>query len=55
MVQAWYMDESDTDQRLPHQCDPPQPVGFDKLKELGVLYWKIEMDDAGEYRWGGQE
>lgn len=47
MVSAWYMDESDTDQRLDHQRDPPQPVDLDQLQKLtGVLYWHIHVDDV---------
>lgn len=45
MVQAWYMDSSDADQRLPHQLDPPQPVSMDYLTKIGVLYWKIDVDN----------
>lgn len=39
MVNAWYMDESDADQRLPHQSEPPEPVSLKQLEELGVSYW----------------
>lgn len=42
MVRAWYMDDSDSDQRLEHQLDPPEFVSLDKLKELGVLYWTFD-------------
>lgn len=35
------MDDSNEDQRLPHQQDPPQEVSLDYLKQLGVLYWKV--------------
>jgi len=45
MVQAWYMDSSEADQRLPHQLDPPEPVSLDYLKKVGVLYWKIDADN----------
>lgn len=47
MVSAWYMDESDTDQRLDHQRDPPQPVDLEQLQKLtGVLYWHIDVQDV---------
>ncbi|XP_064653144.1 acireductone dioxygenase-like [Lineus longissimus] len=41
MTEAWYMDDSLEDQRLPHRLDPPQPVSYDGLKKIGVLYWKL--------------
>lgn len=42
MVQAWFMDSSNADQRLPHQLDPPQPVSLEDLSNSGVLYWKVK-------------
>lgn len=45
MVAAWFMDDSEADQRLEHQRIPPQAVELDQLKKLtGVLYWKIDAD-----------
>ncbi|KAG2468630.1 1,2-dihydroxy-3-keto-5-methylthiopentene dioxygenase [Polypterus senegalus] len=44
MVQAWYMDDSDDDQRNPHQLEPNQTVTLERLKKLGVLYWKLNAD-----------
>ena len=42
MVNAWYMDDSDEDQRLEHQKNPPQPIDMKDLTNLtGVLYWKV--------------
>jgi len=47
MVRAWYMDDSEADQRLEHQMDPPQPVDIDTVTKLtGVLYWKVN-NNAG--------
>ncbi|CAI0465773.1 unnamed protein product [Linum tenue] len=40
-IQAWFMDESSEDQRLPHRRNPDEPVSIDYLAELGVLYWKL--------------
>ena len=47
MVQAWYMDESADDPRLPHRGDPCSPVGLEQLRRLGVLYWKVRSAGAG--------
>jgi len=42
MVSAWFMDDSDADQRLEHQKSPPEPVGIEQVQKLtGVLYWKL--------------
>lgn len=41
MVQAWYMDESACDPRLPHRFEPDRPVSLKQLRALGVLYWKV--------------
>ena len=42
MVQAWYMDGSDADQRLEHKTDPVEEVSVEALARLGVLSWRIE-------------
>ncbi|CAN1279912.1 Acireductone dioxygenase 2 [Linum perenne] len=44
VIQAWYMDDSDEDQRLPHHKNPPEYVSLDKLAELGVLSWRLDAD-----------
>nr|XP_027793628.1 1,2-dihydroxy-3-keto-5-methylthiopentene dioxygenase [Marmota flaviventris] len=44
MVQAWYMDESGGDPRLPHRPEPGRAVGLEQLRGLGVLYWKLDAD-----------
>lgn len=31
VIQAWYMDDSDEDQRLPHHRDPKEFVSLDQL------------------------
>ena len=38
-IEAWYMDGSDEDQRLPHKTDPVEPVPIADLAALGVLSW----------------
>eukprot|EP00249_Psilotum_nudum_P026968 c34138_g1_i1 orf=122-703(+) len=44
-IEAWYMDDSDDDQRLPHHLIPEQNVSPDKLAELGVLHWHLDADN----------
>lgn len=48
MVQAWLMDSSEEDQRAPHHRVPPQYLTIDDLKSLGVLYWKIPVQNVDE-------
>lgn len=46
MVRAWYMDESEEDQRSEHHRSPPEFVSLDKLKEdTGVLYWQVNAEN----------
>lgn len=40
-LEAWYMDESAEDPRLPHKCHPDQPVALQQLQEVGVWSWKV--------------
>lgn len=42
MVQAWYYDETEEDQRTPHRKTPNQPVSLQRLRDLGILYWRVE-------------
>ncbi|KAF8067404.1 ADI1 [Scenedesmus sp. PABB004] len=44
-LEAWYMDDSDADQRLPHRQEPNQPCSLAALRELGVLSWKLDADN----------
>lgn len=47
MVQAWYMDNEQTDQRLEHHQNPPKFLTLDELfKVTGVEYYKINVNDA---------
>lgn len=47
MVQIWYMDESDDDQREEHLLDPPQYLEIEDLRRIsGVKYWKIDVDNV---------
>jgi len=48
-IEAWYMDESDADQREEHRRTPNAPVPLKQLAELGVLHWHFSGDeeDAG--------
>lgn len=45
MIQAWYMDDSQDDQRLPHHKDPKEFISLDKLAELGLLSWRLDADN----------
>ncbi|KAJ8486184.1 hypothetical protein OPV22_018669 [Ensete ventricosum] len=40
--EAWLIDESDEDQRLPHHRNPKEFVPLSKLQEIGVLYWHLD-------------
>jgi hypothetical protein len=46
-VEAWYMDDSSEDQRLPHRQNPNKPATKEQLDELGVLQW--HLDDADKF------
>ncbi|GAB2210227.1 hypothetical protein Droror1_Dr00015487 [Drosera rotundifolia] len=45
VIQAWYMDNSDEDQRLPHHREPKEFISLDELAELGVLSWRLDADN----------
>ncbi|KAJ8423358.1 hypothetical protein Cgig2_014968 [Carnegiea gigantea] len=45
VIQAWYMDDSDEDQRLPHHKEPQEFVSLQQLEELGVLSWRLDADN----------
>ncbi|PWA52245.1 Acireductone dioxygenase ARD family [Artemisia annua] len=45
VIQAWYMDDGNEDQRLPHHKEPKEFVSLDKLAELGVLSWRLDADN----------
>uniref|UniRef100_A0A803KW86 Acireductone dioxygenase n=1 Tax=Chenopodium quinoa TaxID=63459 RepID=A0A803KW86_CHEQI len=45
VIQAWYMDDSDEDQRLPHHKEPKQFVSLKHLDDLGVLSWRLDADN----------
>lgn len=42
MVDAWFMDDSEDDQRLTHQLDPPKHVSIEELQRLGVSYFYFD-------------
>ncbi|GLV41462.1 Acireductone dioxygenase 1 [Carabus blaptoides fortunei] len=45
MVQAWYMDNETTDQRLLHHRNPPEYINLkDLFKHTGVEYFKINPE-----------
>ncbi|KAI8467010.1 MAG: aci-reductone dioxygenase, partial [Monoraphidium minutum] len=43
-IEAWYMDDSEEDQRLPHQRVPNKPCPLAELNRLGVKSWKLDAD-----------
>ncbi|KAL9842077.1 putative acireductone dioxygenase (Fe(2+)-requiring) [Arabidopsis thaliana] len=45
VIQAWYLDNKEEDQKLPHHKDPKEFVSLDKLAELGVLCWRLDADN----------
>eukprot|EP00878_Enallax_costatus_P002542 GHUV01002724.1.p1 GENE.GHUV01002724.1~~GHUV01002724.1.p1 ORF type:complete len:203 (+),score=49.96 GHUV01002724.1:194-802(+) len=45
-LEAWHMDDSSEDQRLPHKKEPNEPCSLAKLRELGVLSWKLDADNC---------
>ena len=49
MLDAYYMDDSEEDQRLPHRQVPDAPVTTEQLAKIGFLYW--HMPGACE-KWG---
>ncbi|CAG9461777.1 unnamed protein product [Pedinophyceae sp. YPF-701] len=44
-LEAWYMDSSDEDQRQPHRLTPNKPCPPETLRDLGVLFWRLDADD----------
>ncbi|XP_024400473.1 acireductone dioxygenase 3 isoform X2 [Physcomitrium patens] len=45
LMEAWYMDDSAEDQRMPHHRNPPEYVSLKKLAELGILHWVLDADN----------
>ncbi|KAK9676546.1 hypothetical protein RND81_11G084400 [Saponaria officinalis] len=45
VIQAWYMDDSNDDQRLPHHKEPKEFVSLEQLDELGVTSWRLDADN----------
>ncbi|KAG8997332.1 1,2-dihydroxy-3-keto-5-methylthiopentene dioxygenase [Tulasnella sp. 427] len=44
-MRAYYFDNQPGDQRLPHDYDPSRPVDVDTLNKIGVLYWRVPVED----------
>lgn len=49
-MHAYFMDDIPGDQRLPH--DSGRDASDDILKSIGVLHWRIPIDEAGSYKDG---
>ncbi|CAN6299363.1 unnamed protein product [Urochloa humidicola] len=45
VIEAWYMDDSQEDQRLPHHREPKEFIPLDKLSELGIISWRLNPDN----------
>lgn len=41
LIEAWFMDDSDEDHRMPHKLNPNEPVSLKELENIGVFYWKV--------------
>ncbi|KAL6518269.1 hypothetical protein OROMI_033970 [Orobanche minor] len=41
-IEAWFMEDNDEDQRLPHHSNPKEFVSPDHLTDIGVLYWQLD-------------
>lgn len=46
IIQAWYMDDSNEDQRLPHHREPKQFVSLDKLAGMS---WESAIWEQQNY------
>ncbi|XP_030830357.1 LOW QUALITY PROTEIN: 1,2-dihydroxy-3-keto-5-methylthiopentene dioxygenase [Strongylocentrotus purpuratus] len=44
-VQAWFMGDSDADQRRKHHCNPPEYVDEEYIGKHGIKFWKVNPDD----------
>ncbi|KAG8088327.1 hypothetical protein GUJ93_ZPchr0010g7551 [Zizania palustris] len=44
VLEAWYMDDTKEDQRLPHYREPKEFIPIDKLTELGMISWRLNPD-----------
>eukprot|EP00249_Psilotum_nudum_P035325 c55693_g1_i1 orf=17-238(+) len=45
-LEAWeYNNATNEDQRADHKYSPNRPVASERLEELGVLFWKIDVED----------
>lgn len=45
MVRAWYMDNSNIDQRLEHHKQPPEYISIENLfKITGVEYFQVKSN-----------
>lgn len=45
---AYLYDNVEGDQRLPHITEPPQTITEAELREVGVLFWRIDNEDLIE-------
>ncbi|KAG8861627.1 1,2-dihydroxy-3-keto-5-methylthiopentene dioxygenase [Serendipita sp. 411] len=48
-MKAYYFDNVEGDQRLPHHNPDLPPVGLQQLESCGVRYWYIPIDSDGNW------
>ncbi|KAH7438766.1 hypothetical protein KP509_04G030700 [Ceratopteris richardii] len=44
-LDAWYINDSEEDQRLPHHLEPKLYVPVQKLAELGLAHWVLDSNN----------
>lgn len=47
VIQAWYMDDSNEDQRLPHHRNPKEYVSFEKLDGIVLFFFLVGGGGGG--------
>ena len=53
-MKAYYFDNAEGDQRLPHFDESLPPVDVNTLKRIGVEYWFIPVDQDANWEQVGR-